>query len=212
MTSRLIQLVESFGGHRVLLVGDLILDRYVYGDAERISPEAPVPVLRQQSQEERVGGAGSVAANLRMLGLDVMSIGAVGNAPAGERVRTQPASDQINTRGVFTLADRPTTTKTRFIGLAQHRHRQQLIRVDDEVTRAVTDGDGKRLIALVESVLSSADVVCLEDYEKGLLTPLICQEVIRLARSAGKPVLVDPARTRDYGKYRGATLLSPNRS
>ena len=212
MTSRLIQLVESFGGHRVLLVGDLILDRYVYGDAERISPEAPVPVLRQQSQEERVGGAGSVAANLRMLGLDVMSIGAVGNDPAGERVRALLESDQINTRGVFTLADRPTTTKTRFIGLAQHRHRQQLIRVDDEVTRAVTDGDGKRLIALVESVLSSADVVCLEDYEKGLLTPLICQEVIRLARSAGKPVLVDPARTRDYGKYRGATLLTPNRS
>jgi D-beta-D-heptose 7-phosphate kinase/D-beta-D-heptose 1-phosphate adenosyltransferase len=212
LISRLIKLVKSFGQQRVLLVGDLILDRYVYGDAERISPEAPVPVLRQQHTDQRVGGTGSVAANLHSLGIQAICCGAVGNDRAGTRVRKMLEEQKISTDGVISIADRPTTTKTRFVGLAQHRHRQQLMRVDDEVTLPIADADAKRLMDLALAAISEVDVVCLEDYDKGLLSEKLCQRVIKAALAADIPVLVDPARLNDYSKYRGSTLLTPNRS
>jgi len=208
----LIQLVESIGGQRVLLVGDLILDRYVYGDAERISPEAPVPILSKKGDEERVGGAGSVAANLRELSIDVFCCGTVGLDDAGHRVRARLEALGVSTRGIITTHDRSTTTKTRFIGLAQHRHRQQLMRVDDEVTDPLAWADAGRLEELVLAAIPDVAAVCLEDYDKGLLTEAFCQRVIQAAVNAGRPILVDPARLNDYRKYRGATMLTPNRS
>ncbi len=212
MVSRLIKLVESFGRQRVLLVGDLILDRYVYGDAERISPEAPVVVLRKQREEDRVGGAGSVAANLRELGVDVVCCGVVGLDDAGHRVRAQLESQRINTRGVVSVSGRPTTTKTRMVGLAQHRHRQQLMRVDEEVTRPLSEADASRFADSVVAAVRDVAAVALEDYAKGLLTDSLCQRVIAAARAADKPVFVDPARLTDYNRYRGATILTPNRA
>jgi len=208
----LIRLVEKIGGQRVLLVGDLILDRYVYGDAERISPEAPVPVLSKKSDEERVGGAGSVAANLRELDIDVFCCGTVGLDDAGHRVRALLEELRVGTRGIITTSDRPTTTKTRFIGLAQHRHRQQLIRVDDEVTDPLSRSDTQRLEELVVATIPDVAAVCIEDYDKGLLGEALCQRIIQATARAGKPILVDPARLNDYGKYRGATILTPNRN
>jgi D-beta-D-heptose 7-phosphate kinase/D-beta-D-heptose 1-phosphate adenosyltransferase len=210
--SRLIEIVNAFKRQPVLLVGDLILDRYVYGDAERISPEAPVPVLRKHHEEDRVGGAGSVAASLCELGLDVQCCGIVGLDDAGHRVRALLEAQGISTRGVLSLADRPTTTKTRFVGLAQHRHRQQLIRVDDEVTRPLSEADIRRCLDIATRAMKKASLVCLEDYDKGLLTPEFCRKVIEAAIAEGKQVLVDPARLHDYSKYRGATILTPNRS
>lgn len=212
LVPRLIELVESFGRKRVLLVGDMILDRYIYGDAERISPEAPVPVLRKRSDEERVGGAGSVAANLRALGLDVICCGVVGLDDAGHRVRALLESQRIGARGVIALPDRPTTTKTRFVGLAQHRHRQQLMRVDEEVTRVIAGPEAERFADMAVAAVKDVAVVCLEDYDKGLLTESLCQRIIEAARKMNKAVLVDPARLEDYSKYRGATILTPNRS
>lgn len=212
MISRLIELVQSFSAQRVLLVGDLILDRYVYGDAERISPEAPVVVLRRDRDEERVGGAGSVAANLRELGIDVICAGVVGLDDEGHHIRALLESQRIGTRGILALPERPTTTKTRFIGLAQHRHRQQLIRVDDEVVSPLAAADAERFASLITQAVPNAAAVCLEDYNKGLLTEPLCREIIDAAIEAGKPVLVDPARISDYSKYRGATLLTPNRA
>ncbi len=212
MVPRLIQLVESFGHQRVLLVGDLILDRYIYGDAERISPEAPVVVLRKQNDEERVGGAGSVAANLRELGVDVVCCGIVGLDDAGHRVRAMLEGMRVGTRGVLSVPGRPTTTKTRMVGLAQHRHRQQLMRLDDEVTRPLGPREAAKFSELVIGAVRDVAAVCIEDYDKGLLTSTFCQEVIRAAGAAGKPVLVDPARLDDYSKYAGATILTPNRA
>lgn len=212
MVPRLIQLLQSFGRQRVLLVGDLMLDRYVYGDAERISPEAPVLVLRRRDDEERVGGAGSVAANLREFGIDVICCGVVGLDDAGHRVRALLETQRIAARGVIALPDRPTTTKTRFVGLAQHRHRQQLLRVDDEVVRPLAATDAKRLAELAVAAVRDVAAVCLEDYDKGLLSESLCQRLIAAAHKAGKPVLIDPARLSDYGKYHGATLLTPNRA
>lgn len=212
MLTELIRIVESFGGQRVLLVGDLILDRYIYGDAERISPEAPVLVLQRKSDEERVGGAGSVAAGLRELGLDVICCGVVGLDDAGHRLRALLEAQGVSARGVLSVHDRPTTTKTRYIGLAQHRHRQQLIRVDDEVTRPITPADAQRLEKSVLAALPDVAAVCLEDYSKGLLTEALCQRIIAEARRLKKPVFVDPARVNDYSRYRGATMLTPNRN
>ena len=212
MVSELIQLVESIGKQRVLLIGDLILDRYLYGDAERISPEAPVQVLCKKHEEERVGGAGSVASNLRELGIDVLCCGAVGLDDAGHRVRALLDAQGISTRGIVSVSDRTTTTKTRLIGLAQHRHRQQLMRVDEEVTRPLDRDDAARLEKLVFKAIPDVAVVCLEDYDKGLLTESFCQKIIQQAQRHDKPVLVDPARIKDYRKYRGASILTPNRS
>lgn len=212
MVPRLIQLVQSFAGQRVLVVGDLILDRYVYGDAERISPEAPVPILRRQHDEERVGGAGSVAVNLRELNIGVVCCGVVGLDDAGHRIRALLAAQQVRTRGIISLPGRPTTTKTRFVGLAQHRHRQQLMRVDDEISQPLIGPDADRLAGLAVRAVPTVAAVCLEDYDKGLLTESLCQRLIAAANEAGKPVLVDPARVVDWGKYRGATMLTPNRT
>lgn len=212
MLARLIELVESFGGQKVLLVGDLILDRYTFGDAERISPEAPVAVLRKKHEEERVGGSGNVAAGLKELGLNVICCGVVGLDDAGHHIRALLDSQGVNTRYIMSLADRPTTTKTRFVGLAQHRHRQQLIRVDEETTDPLPETDEKRLIDYIKKVIPDVAAVCLEDYDKGLLSESLVQAAIKAARKHDKPVLVDPARISDYSKYRGATMLTPNRT
>jgi D-beta-D-heptose 7-phosphate kinase/D-beta-D-heptose 1-phosphate adenosyltransferase len=118
----------------------------------------------------------------------------------------------VDTRGLIRVDDRPTITKTRLVGLAEHRHRQQILRVDDEIVRPPAAADRDRLLAAVEEILPSADVVCLEDYDKGTLAPDVAQGVIARARAAGKPVFVDPARTPQWERYAGATLLTPNRA
>jgi D-beta-D-heptose 7-phosphate kinase/D-beta-D-heptose 1-phosphate adenosyltransferase len=210
--NRLIDIVRSFRQQSVLLVGDLILDRYIYGDAERISPEAPVPILHKQYQEERVGGTGSVAASLVTLGLKVRCAGAVGLDDAGHRIRALLEDLQVGTRGLLSLADRPTTTKTRFVGLAQHRHRQQILRLDDEASHPLSTDDEARLLDVVVRYLPVVDVVCLEDYAKGVISDTLCRRLIDKARELGKAVLVDPARIANYTKYKGASVLTPNRS
>jgi D-beta-D-heptose 7-phosphate kinase/D-beta-D-heptose 1-phosphate adenosyltransferase len=212
MNSELIDVVERFPGRRVLLAGDLMLDRYVFGDAERISPEAPVPVLRVVERLDRVGGAGSVALNLAALGAQVACCGLVGTDPEGAVILRLLGEAGVDTRGIVRAADRPSITKTRLVGLAEHRHRQQMLRVDDEVVRPLAAPDAAQLRTVATEALTTADVVCLEDYAKGLLTPELCQTLIGAARAQNKRVLIDPARTRDWSRYAGATLVTPNRS
>jgi D-beta-D-heptose 7-phosphate kinase/D-beta-D-heptose 1-phosphate adenosyltransferase len=207
----LAQLVRSFRGRRALLVGDLILDRYIYGDAERISPEAPVPVLRTVAKGEAVGGSANVAACLRALGCEVHCCGTVGQDRHGESLSRLLGELAVDTSAVLTLPQRPTTTKTRLVGLAQHRHRQQLLRVDEEDTRPLPQAQTQALTALAVERVASTDVVCLEDYHKGTVSESLLQAVIGEAKRQGRPVLVDPARLRDYGRYRGADMLLPNR-
>lgn len=212
MNSTYLELVAAFARRRILLVGDFMLDRYVFGDAERISPEAPVPVLRVVERQDRVGGAGSVALNILALGAQVDCCGLLGRDAFGDRVRQAISEAGGETSGLLSVADRPTITKTRLIGLAEHRHRQQILRVDDEIIRPPADGDQQELIRAARERLGSAAVVCLEDYAKGALAPEICQAIIAAARDAGRPVLVDPARGPDWRRYAGATLLTPNRA
>lgn len=211
MSGALSRWVEQAAGRKVLLVGDLILDRYLYGDAERISPEAPVPVLRTVDQLEAVGGAANVAVCLRALACDVVCCGIIGTDRHGDVLLSLLQHDGVNGEGIVRSKQRRTTAKTRLVGLAQHRHRQQLIRVDEEDIAPLSAADAERVVATATRLVQSADVVCLEDYDKGVVTAALAAAVVAEARRLGKPVLVDPARLSDFKRYQGAHTLTPNR-
>ncbi|MFQ5413791.1 MAG: PfkB family carbohydrate kinase [Phycisphaerae bacterium] len=212
MPGELSDVVRACRGRRVLVVGDLILDRYIHGDAERISPEAPVPVLRTVETREAVGGAGNVAACLAALGCAVTCCGTVGEDRHGETLGRLLSDLDADTSAVLTVRDRVTTTKTRLVGLAQHRHRQQLLRVDTEETTPLPTAEVERVAWAAARVVDDVDVVCIEDYDKGLVTETLVQGVLAEAKRTGRTVLVDPARLSDYARYRGAHVLTPNRA
>lgn len=213
MWQRLTNLVETARGRSILVVGDFMLDRYLYGDAERISPEAPVPVLRVVRREAALGGAGSVAANIAALGCRPHCVGIVGDDDAAGQIRRLLDAAGADAGGLITVRDRPTTRKTRLVGLAQHRHRQQLIRVDDERDHLA---DKATVAAMLERIGSALDdgcrAICIEDYRKGVIGRSLTEPVIAMARERSIPVLVDPAPIADYGPYHGATLTTPNRT
>jgi D-beta-D-heptose 7-phosphate kinase/D-beta-D-heptose 1-phosphate adenosyltransferase len=209
---KLLKIVTGLGSPKVLLAGDFMLDVYTFGDAERISPEAPVPVLRVTGTEYRCGGASAVAADLKELGARVSCIGIIGSDANGSILREKMTKAGMDITGIITVNDRPTITKQRLIGLAQHRHQQQLFRIDHEDTTALSDELNKKILKLYNEKLPDADIVCLQDYNKGLLSPAVCTEMIALARKSGKKVLIDPSPRADYSKYESATLITPNRN
>ena len=211
MPTPLIELVERLPRSRVVLVGDFMMDRYLYGNAERLSPEAPVPVLHYQREELRLGGAGGVAANLAALGADVRAVGLVGDDEMGRAVRQHLRDCGVDPAGILDAGGRPTICKVRLVGLAQHRHPQQMMRLDFEDQTPVTADAQAAVTARFEELLDGAAVVCLEDYNKGLLTPGLCAQLIASANRRGVPVLIDPANLPDYGKYAGAACLKLNR-
>jgi D-beta-D-heptose 7-phosphate kinase/D-beta-D-heptose 1-phosphate adenosyltransferase len=191
---------------RVLVVGDQMLDRYLWGDVERISPEAPVPVVRLSNQTERLGGGANVAANLAGLGIMVMLAGYVGEDADAERLRALALETGIQIDGLIGLRTRSTTTKTRVIS-----GHQQMMRIDQECLDT-PEAEAQvmlidRLVGLLEYFKPNA--LILSDYGKGVLNPETCSTLISKARGLGIPVLVDP-KGRDYSKYRGATTLTPN--
>ena len=210
MSTRLIELVENLPATRVVLVGDYMVDRYLYGNAERLSPEAPVPVLHFQKEELRLGGAGSVAANLAALGARVAAVGVIGLDETGQQLSALLRDIDADPTGLVELP-RPTTCKMRLVGSAQHRHPQQMIRLDFEEARPVDDAAAAKLMESANIAMEEADLVCIEDYDKGAVTADVCRGVIEAAKRRGTPVLVDPARIGDYRKYAGATCLKLNR-
>ncbi|NLH16704.1 MAG: D-glycero-beta-D-manno-heptose 1-phosphate adenylyltransferase [Phycisphaerae bacterium] len=211
MYERWLNQVTHLGTPKVLLVGDYILDSYVYGDAERISPEAPVAVLKVVDRQFRCGGAGSVAADIAALGGRPLCVGVVGRDENADRLRAMLTEVGADVTALFSVNDRPTTSKQRLIGLAQHRHRQQLLRIDEESDEQLGADENARLLEAYRQYLSQSDIVCLQDYRKGVLTEDLCRTMIQLAKERGKRVLVDPPLGRDYGKFTGACLITPNR-
>jgi D-beta-D-heptose 7-phosphate kinase/D-beta-D-heptose 1-phosphate adenosyltransferase len=195
-----------------LVVGDFMLDQQVYGDAERLSPDAPVPILLVKRQENSPGGAANVCLDLAALRATVLAFGVRGDDPAGAILDAELRARGIDTTGLITDRARPTTVKQNLVGLAQTRHPQKMFRVDFESREPLAPQRVRELLAAFERVVRTADVVCLEDYNKGVCTDEICRGVIRIAREAGKPVFVDPAKISDYFKYRGATTITPNRT
>jgi D-beta-D-heptose 7-phosphate kinase/D-beta-D-heptose 1-phosphate adenosyltransferase len=211
MDKSLLKTVTNLGSPRVLLVGDFMLDVYIYGDALRISPEAPVPVLKVQETEYSCGGAGSVATDLAALGAVPICIGIIGDDRNGQVLKDKLTEVGADITGLLTDATRPTISKQRLVGLAQHRHRQQLMRMDRESTDQLSEHLSEALLQAYSDRLEEADIVCLQDYNKGSLSQAICRQVVQSSRQANKMVLVDPACISDYSKYTNATLITPNR-
>ncbi len=197
---------RGFGRGRVLVVGDVMLDRYIWGQVRRISPEAPVPVLQHARETEVPGGAANVARNLASLGLSVELAGVTGDDSARTSLLQVLAASEIEPAALLAVADRQTTTKTRVI--ADH---QQMLRIDSEDTAPLSDTDRARLLAAVAPRLPGLGVLVLSDYAKGVLTGPLCAELIGRAQALGIPVLVDP-KGRDFSRYAGATLITPNRA
>ncbi|HLW68164.1 MAG TPA: D-glycero-beta-D-manno-heptose 1-phosphate adenylyltransferase, partial [Gemmataceae bacterium] len=211
VSADLIQLVQDLGQPRVLVLGDLMLDRYIWGDAERISQEAPVALLRADRREERLGGASSVATMLRALGANVSIAGVVGEDADAKRIREMLTDLEIDPAGVVADASRPTTLKERYIGRAQQRHPQQMMRVDYESRLPVSEPIARELLRHISRQLSDADLVLISDYDKGVCVPGLLRNVIAAASHKGIRTLADPIRGRDYRKYHGCSALTPNR-
>jgi D-beta-D-heptose 7-phosphate kinase/D-beta-D-heptose 1-phosphate adenosyltransferase len=205
-THAVLGLLEGgFAKLKVLVVGDLMLDRYILGEVDRISPEAPVPVLRHAQRYERAGGAANVAMNLAGLGCQALLAGFWGEDTERRELAAFLDAATIETAGVVTTR-LPTISKTRIVG-----RRQQLLRLDIESHEKPNEEDCRHLQERVLALIPKVHAVVLSDYAKGALTPELCEAVIRAARAIGIPVLADP-KTPDFAKYTGATMVCPNLS
>ncbi len=190
---------------RVVCVGDVMLDRFVYGDVERVSPEAPVPVCRVVDETAMLGGAGNVIRNLVALGAGADCIAVVGEDAAGAEVAALLAALDGARADLLTDGGRHTTMKTRYISGTQ-----QLLRADRESDHAIADAVAAEIFDRAETALTGAEALVLSDYGKGTLTDALTARLIAAAKAAGRAVVVDP-KGADYGRYRGATLVTPNR-
>jgi D-beta-D-heptose 7-phosphate kinase / D-beta-D-heptose 1-phosphate adenosyltransferase len=198
-------LVERLARARVLVLGDVMLDRYVYGEVERMSPEAPVPVLREKSQRAMPGGAGNVARNVAALGARALLIGLVGDDGPGRELAAMLGEEPgIEPRLIIDPA-RHTTLKTRFVV-----GRQQLLRVDDETPIHAARETAAALLSALQASLPAVDIVLFSDYAKGVLSDDVLARAIAAVHGAGKRLIADP-KSRDFARYAGADLLTPNR-
>lgn len=211
MYKKLLDTVTKLGSPKVLVAGDFMLDVYVYGDALRISPEAPVPVLKVRRTEYNCGGASSVVKDLATLGAKPFCLGVIGEDENGQRLLAKLKKSGAEVSGLREVSDRPTISKQRLIGLAQHRHQQQLFRIDEEVTDALSEEVYKELEKIYSELIKESEVLCLQDYNKGFLKESFCKDMIFHAKEAGKKIVVDPSMGGDYSKFKGASIITPNR-
>ena len=204
---RVMEFVDTgFEYWRILVVGDVMLDRHGWGSVNRISPEAPVPIVRFLKERQVAGGSGNVAMNLVGLGMRVSLVALTGTDEAADQLRAVLGGAGVDVEGLVQDSSRPTTTKMRVIG-----GHQQMLRLDFESSHEPSAELQDRLLEEVRSKLDSCSAVILSDYAKGLLTPELCQRLIALSRQRQIPVLVDPKGS-NWEKYRGATLITPNRT
>jgi len=201
---RVEELTEAISGRNILVVGDVMLDEYLWGDVHRMSPEAPVPIVAVERQSHALGGAGNVAANLASLGSRVWLVGAVGNdlqaAQIAELLTLTPSISPY----LYPCHDRPTTIKTRIIA-----HGQQLLRADREERHSIPREAEAHILSWIQEQLPGLHACVLSDYAKGMLTEHLISSVITLCKQARIPVIVDPKGHR-YSRYRGATVVTPN--
>ncbi|MFL5618856.1 MAG: bifunctional heptose 7-phosphate kinase/heptose 1-phosphate adenyltransferase [Gemmatimonadaceae bacterium] len=201
---RLVQLLEGARGKRIAVVGDAMLDVYLTGDVERVSPEAPVPVVRVRDRKHALGGAANVAQNVVAIGASCELVAVAGRDRAGEVLRSMLIAVTGHASSVVTVA-RCTTQKTRIVGRSQ-----QLLRVDEEEDGDLDGPDMERVIEAVGEAVNRADALVLEDYNKGVLVPRVIEAAIGAAGERKLPIIVDP-KFRNFYAYRGATIFKPNR-
>lgn len=198
--------LEGFAGLRGVILGDSMLDVYLFGEVSRISPEAPVPVVRLSRREERPGGAANVALNLRTLGVQVELASVVGDDENGRRLRGLMADQKIGTDAVFEVKDRLTTVKTRVVS-----QQQQILRLDEESVAEISGRLRADLLQRVEGLLEKADFVVVSDYDKGVISDGGLRHVVQLCRKKGRKLYVDPKPAHVRG-VRGAHMIAPNES
>lgn len=205
MSLEIENLLEKFKNVKVLVVGDVMLDRYWWGSVTRISPEAPVPVVNLQKTTVAVGGAGNVAANIKGLNATPYLVGIIGNDEDGKNLKKSLEEANISSEYLFAVNDRPTIVKTRIVA-----QQQQIARIDQERVSNLTSADEEILWEKLSVLLEKVDIVVISDYDKGLLSEKLLMRLITTGKSLNKKILVDP-KGKDYLKYKNATLLTPNR-
>lgn len=204
-SSQVRKLFDKFKSSRVLIIGDVMIDSYMFGKVERISPEAPIPIVTSTHKENRLGGAANVALNIKSLGATPLLCSVIGKDEKSGVLMERLNAQGISPEGLVQTKKRKTTVKTRII--SQHQH---LLRVDEEDDTPLSASLEKRLLELIYKTLSqSIDAVIFEDYDKGVITPAIIEHTTELANEYNIPVLVDPKK-RNYHKYKNITLFKPN--
>lgn len=198
------QIFDSFNQLRVLIVGDVMLDAYVWGKVERISPEAPVPVVVAHKREYRLGGAGNVILNIHALGAEPIICSVIGQDTEGQNLLEELEKRGLRTDGILQSTDRITTIKERIIAGTQ-----QVVRVDTETDKVITNEEQKQLIEKAKALIPDCHVVLFQDYDKGVLCPAVIQEITNFANSVGIPTVVDPKK-RNFLAYQNVTLFKPN--
>jgi D-beta-D-heptose 7-phosphate kinase / D-beta-D-heptose 1-phosphate adenosyltransferase len=198
-------ILNGFHAARVLVLGDVMLDRFIYGTVERISPEAPIPVVSVERSSDMPGGAANVARNIAAMGARVILLGVVGEDISAQDLRTQLACSPAIEAHLISDSSRPTSVKTRYVADGQ-----QIMRVDRESRAALAMDVERRLLDRFAVALRDTSVIVLSDYAKGVLSDSAARAAIDIARRAGKTIIVDP-KARDFAKYRGASILTPNR-
>ncbi len=197
-------ILENFAKVKVLVVGDVMLDRFWWGSVSRISPEAPVPVVNLKNTSLAAGGAANVAANIAGLGATAWLVGVIGDDAEGKLFSPVLNKSKVSADYLVKIAGRPTTVKTRVIA-----HSQQVVRIDQETSADLTAREERKIWQTVEKLAAGADIIVISDYAKGVLTESLLTRLITKAREENKITLIDP-KGKNYSKYRGANILTPN--
>lgn len=200
------EIFKSFNNLNVLIIGDVMVDSYMWGKVNRISPEAPVPIVAVNKKERRLGGAANVALNIQALGANPILCSVIGVDYEGMAFLDLLRQQKLSQKGILKSRDRITTVKTRVIG-----NNSQLVRVDEETEDDITGDETQNLLTLISYIIGhdKIDVIIFEDYNKGLITPKLIQKVVELAKSKGIPTCVDPKK-KNFNAYKGVTLFKPN--
>lgn len=197
--------IDSFKHLRALVIGDLMIDEYLWGNVDRISPEAPVPVVAVETESQTLGGAGNVINNLVAMGADVSAIGTAGTGKAGQMIFDRLEELGVETSGIISEPDRPTTRKTRVIA-----SNQQVLRIDKEIRRKISTPTLEKLVKIIASRISDVDLIIISDYDKGLVTRELVARTVELAQRQKVLTLADP-KSLDFSKYSGVSVLTPNK-
>jgi len=201
---KLKNIISNFRDTSVLVIGDLILDEFIWGDVSRISPEAPVPVVWVKNESFMPGGASNVASNLRSLGANVYLAGVIGDDERGAILKGELEQKGIDTGGVFVDRTRPTTLKTRVVA-----HHQQVVRIDKEKVDQISDAAASKIAAYLRGVIKKIDAVIIEDYGKGVITAGLLRSIVPFARLHNKIISVDP-KEEHFRYYKGISVITPN--
>jgi len=200
------EILDSFADKKIMVIGDLILDQYIFGDVDRISPEAPVQVVRVDNEKYGLGGAANVSNNIKSLGATPIVLGSIGNDPGGAQMKSLFKKSGINTNGIFSTKEKPTIQKRRIIA-----RNQQLLRIDYEDTRNTDHEQQEKFMNFIKKNIHTLDAIIFQDYNKGLITGNLIKQTIDIANKNGVLIGVDPKK-KNFFSFKNVTLFKPNRA